>query len=105
MFADDITIKVNAVGGKPPYVWTYLRMPEELEGDKNGIIRGFFDMWGSYSFGVNCADGQGHSADVFITINIQPMTFFGAYTIKPVYVKNMDPPTEYDWGILTQIQK
>ena len=47
---------------------------------------------------------MGHSADIFVTINIQPMTFFGAYTIHPVYVSNMDPPLEYDWNILTRVQ-
>ncbi len=74
------------MGGKPPYFWTYLRMPEELKGDKNGVIRGEVDLDGSYSFGATCADGEGLSADIFITLNVQPMVFFGKYTIKPVYV-------------------
>ena len=44
MFADQITINMKALGGKPPYIWTYLRMPIELEGDKNGVITGFFNI-------------------------------------------------------------
>ena len=105
MFADQITLNMKAIGGKAPYVWTYLRMPEELEGDKNGVITGYFDIQGRYSFGVNCADSNGKSTDYFITINIQPMTFFGAYTIAPVYVKSMYPPEEYDLDALNGVQR
>jgi hypothetical protein len=30
MFGEDVKLKVSGVGGKPPYVFTYLRMSEEL---------------------------------------------------------------------------
>ena len=81
MFGEDINLKVSAIGGHPPYTWTYLRLPYELSGDKKGFISGSFNIEGSYSFGVNVADISGQSEDIFITLNIQPMTFFGKYMI------------------------
>ena len=96
---------MGAVGGLGPYIWTYLRMPNELYGDKNGIIRGSFEHTGSYSFGVNCADQTGNSVDMFLTLNIQPMVFYGLYNIDPVYVENKYPPVEYDWHRLEHIQR
>ena len=85
-------------------MWTYLRLPLELEGDGNGVVRGVFYSPGSYSFGVVCSDSAGLAVNIFITMNIQPVTFFGAYNIEPVYVKNMYLPTEYDWQSLIQLQ-
>ena len=59
--------------GKPPYVFSYLRLPSQIRADSNGLLRGYFSLKGYYSFGVSVADSAGKSADRFYTLNIQPV--------------------------------
>lgn len=76
MAGTQVNITFTAVMGSPPYSWTYLRLPLELNGSADGKVSGFFYAKGYYSFGVTCADSLGRSTDSFFTLNIQPLTFF-----------------------------
>jgi hypothetical protein len=39
-----------------------------------------------------------------VTLNIQPITFFGIYNIDPVFVTSKYPPLEYDWPTLVKVE-
>ncbi len=72
MAGTQVNITFTAVMGSPPYSWTYLRLPLELNGSADGKVSGFFYAKGYYSFGVTCADSLGRSTDSYFTLNIQP---------------------------------
>jgi hypothetical protein len=76
MAGTEVSMQFKAAMGTPPYLWAYLRLPSELTGTLDGSLSGFFEQEGYFSFGVAVADSTGKSANCFITLNIQPFTFF-----------------------------
>ena len=62
-----------ARNGKGKLVWVFNGLPDGVRGDSSqGIIEGSISSAGYYNFHVECGDSQGSSAQVFLTINIQP---------------------------------
>jgi predicted nucleic acid-binding Zn-ribbon protein len=76
MAGTQVSMSFSAVMGSEPYQWTFLRLPTELTGTLDGSLSGFFEEEGYFSFGVAVGDRQGRFAYCFITLNIQPLTFF-----------------------------
>lgn len=68
----NIVMSFEVAEGVEPYLWTYMLMPDDLEGTSWGQVTGTFYEEGLYTFGVSVADGQGRVADAFFTLNVQP---------------------------------
>ena len=62
----------NSVGR---LVWSFIGLPTGIKGSTlDGSIDGTIQNAGYYNFQVECADGEGKSAQAFVTINVQPKT-------------------------------
>ena len=90
----NINFNLRADGAIAPLLWRYKNLPNGLQGDQTGIIRGVFVNSGYYSFSVECSDSVGISAETFLTWNIQPRT--GLTTSNVVEVRNQYVPLIYD---------
>jgi len=44
MAGNKVTLRLSALAGTPPYKWTYLRLPTQLDGDSDGVITGYFEQ-------------------------------------------------------------
>jgi hypothetical protein len=54
-------------------VWVFNGLPNGINGNSaSGSIQGTIGQSGYYNFNVECGDENGKSAQVFITINVQP---------------------------------
>ena len=69
---DKFSVNLNQ-NAKGKYTWSYLQLPEMLQGDTRGNLRGVFYDEGYYSFGATCSDETGNSLDYFFTVNVQPL--------------------------------
>jgi len=71
---DQINLKLAANNGVSPYTWSYINLPSELRGDKDGVLNGVFNREGYYSFSASCSDSNGKAVDSYFTFNVQPKT-------------------------------
>lgn len=87
---DKISINLNKYV-KKAYNWSYIQLPEQLEGDVNGNIVGIIYDEGYYSYGVTYSDIDGNSWDFFFTLNIQPLYYssYGRRTCVEVPNRNV----------------
>jgi hypothetical protein len=69
---DKINFSLQAKNGKSPYTWSYVNLPSQLVGDKDGNVSGSFDQEGYYSFSASANDNSGSNADSYFTFNVQP---------------------------------
>src|SRR5690606_4088380 len=70
-----IKIQFTAKNVQGNLIWAFHNLPSGIKGNSNtGIIEGQVNETGYYNFNVECADSQGRSAEVFLTVNIQPKT-------------------------------
>ena len=60
----------NYVTGK--HTWMYEYLPVELQGYKEGYIKGKFYNKGQYSFAAVCSNQEGLSRSFIFTLNVQP---------------------------------
>lgn len=69
---DKINLGLKTEHGKNPLKWNFLNLPAELIGQEDGVIRGIFEKEGYYSFSATANDAEGHFADCYFTLNVQP---------------------------------
>ena len=91
----DISIKLSDyIPGQQ--AWSYEYLPSDLEGSKDGYLRGRFGNKGYYSFSAVCSDEKGVSSSHIFTFNIQPepyndyygTDFYGGKSLVSVPVRN-----------------
>jgi hypothetical protein len=73
-----ISVNLNKNAKDAPYTWSYLQIPEQIEADPQGNLKGTFYAEGYYSFGATCFDAKGNSRDYFFTFNIQPQNYLSS---------------------------
>ena len=71
---DHISIDLVAKHGVAPLTWSFTNLPDGLFSDNSGKIWGRIAESGLYSFSAQVGDAQGHKAQSFYTLNIQPGT-------------------------------
>lgn len=69
---NNIKLNLNEYITDKSYKWSYLQLPEQLEGNDDGSLSGIFYAEGYYTFGASCSNQTGDTQDYFITFNIQP---------------------------------
>ena len=75
---DKISLNLGTEHGKAPFKWDFMNLPDALNANSDGIIRGVFEQEGYYSFSATVSDADGNLADSFFTINIQPKTLLAS---------------------------
>ena len=70
-----INLNFPAKNSKGKLVWVFNGLPNGVVGNSAlGSIQGTIGQSGYYNFNVECGDEDGKSAQVFLTINVQPKT-------------------------------
>ena len=82
-------------------MWSYMHLPNDLIGTRNGLIRGHFLNDGYYTFGAICADKRGSVLDYFFTLNVQG-NVYDRFRLVQVPIRN---PYMYTWIDLARIQE
>lgn len=86
---DQIKVQLESHGGSAPITWNYKNLPKGLRGNNNGMISGYIQQEGLYSFSADCGDARGQKASSFYTLNVQPGTLIRTNNIIDVPDRNV----------------